>query len=190
MKCRNLTLGFVSLALLTGAGAWAFAQPGNQPTAPAKAPAKAGEESDEEVIDLAKAPEAVRTAALKLAGSEKAITKVTKEEEDGTFTYEVEYTADGVENSAEFSPAGDLMKTERGTTEAKLPAAALAALKKSYPNATFAHPVIVTKTFYEVEVKTDGEKHEVKVNASGELERRHHEGKDGEKDKGEKHDGK
>lgn len=197
MDTRKLTVGFVSLALLAGAGAWAFAQPAGQPPAPAKAPEKAGEEADEEVIDLAKAPEPVRAAAIKLAGSEKAIKKVIKEEDEDVYTYEVEYTAEGVDCAAIFSAAGDLMELEKGTTEAKLPAAALAALKKDYPKATFASPFLVTKTFYEVEVVIDGKKHEVKVDAAGNIEdekggddKDHTNAKGEDHQKGEKHEGK
>jgi len=170
MDTRKLTVGFISLALFAGAGAWAFAQPAGQP--PAKAPEKAGEEADEEVIDFAKAPQAVRAAALKLvgAGGEKAIKKVIKEEDDDVYTFEIEYTEGGVECAAIFSAAGDLMETEKATTEAKLPAAIMAALKKDYPKATFAKPFAVTKMFYEVEVVIDGKTHEVKVDAAGNID--------------------
>ena len=106
MDARKLAVGCVSLALLAGAGAWAFAQPAGQP--PAKVPEKAGEEADEEVIDFAKAPEAVRTAALKLigAGGEKAIKKVIKEEDEDIYVYEIEYADGGVDCAAIFSAAG------------------------------------------------------------------------------------
>lgn len=197
MDTRKLTVGFVSLALLAGAGAWALAQPAGQPPAPAKAPEKEADEADEEVIDLAKAPEPVRTAAVKLAGSEKAIKKVIKEEDEDVYTYEIEYTSEGVDCAAIFSAAGDLMELEKGTTEAKLPAAALAALKKDYPKATFASPFIVTKTFYEIEVVIDGKKHEVKVDAAGNIEDEkggedhdHKDAKGEEHKKSEKHEGK
>jgi len=170
MDARKLPVGFVSLALLASAGAWAFAQPAGQ--APVKAPEMAGEEADEELIDFSKAPEAVRTAALKLmgAGGEKAIKKVIKEEDEDVYTYEIEYTEGGIECAAIFSATGDLMETEKATSEAKLPAAIMAALKKDYPKATFAKPFAVTKMFYEVEVVIDGKSHEVKVDAAGSIE--------------------
>ena len=170
MDTRKLSVGFVSLALLVGAGAWAFAQPAGQP--PVKAAEKLGEEAGEEVIDFAKAPEAVRTAALKLVGvgGEKAIKKVIKEEDENVYTYEVEYTTDGVDCAACFAAAGDLMESEKAATEAKLPAAVMAALKKDYPKATFAKPFAVTKMFYEVEVVIDGKTHEVEVDAAGNIE--------------------
>ena len=170
MDTRKLSVGIVSLALITGAGAWALAQPAGQP--PAKAPEKAGEEADEEVIDFAKAPEAVRIAALKLvgAGGEKAIKNVIKEEDEDVYTYEIEYTEGGVDCAVIFSAAGDLMESEKATTEAKLPAAVMTALKKDYPKATFAKPFSVTKMIYEIEVVIDGKTHEVKVDAAGNIE--------------------
>ncbi|MBL9030850.1 MAG: hypothetical protein JNM80_03975 [Phycisphaerae bacterium] len=197
MDTRKLTVGFVSLALLAGAGAWAFAQPG-QPPQPAGQAQPKGEEKEgdeEEVITLDKAPEAVRAAAIKLVGDAKNITKVIKEEDDeDVVQYEIEYNEGAVKCAAIFSAAGDLMETEKATTEAKLPAAAMAALKKDYPKATFANPFVVTKMFYEVEIVIDGKKHEVKVDASGNIEDEskgdddHAKGEDHKK--GEKHEGK
>jgi hypothetical protein len=190
MDTRKLSVGLVSLALLAGAGAWAIAQPG-QPPQPAGQAQPKGEEKEgdeEEVITLDKAPEAARAAAIKLAGDAKNITKVIKEEDDeDVVQYEVEYNEGATKCAAIFSTAGELMETEKGTTEGKLPAAVIAALKKDYPKATFANPIAVTRMFYEVEIVIDGKKHEVKVDASGNIE---DESNGGDDDKGEKHDGK
>jgi hypothetical protein len=189
MDTRKLSVGIVSLALLAGAGAWAFAQPGQpqQSAGQAQPKGEEKEDDDEEVITLDKAPEAVRAAAIKLAGDAKNITKVIKEEDDeDVVTYEVEYNEGAVKCAAIFSTAGELMETEKGTTEAKLPAAVTAALKKDYPKATFADPQTVTKMFYEIEIVIDGKKHEVKVDASGNIE----DESKGDGDKGEKHEGK
>jgi hypothetical protein len=185
MQRSRLTVGFLSLSLLTGMGAWALAQQGAQPPAREKAP-QHDEEGDEQVIEFAKAPEAVRAAAIKLAGSEKAIKKVVQEEEDHISTFEIEYTAEGAESSAVISPAGDVMEIEKGTTEAKVPAAAMAALKKAYPSATVAGSVAVTRMFYEIELKVNGETREVTVDAAGKIERHHGEA-DEEHDRGEGH---
>lgn len=186
MHTRKLSASLVSLALITGAGAWAFAQPG-QPPQPAGQAQPKGEDKEgdeEEVITLDKAPEAVRAAAIKLAGDAKNITKVIKEEDDeDVVQYEVEYIEGAVKCAAIFSAAGDLMETEKSMTEAKLPAAVMAALKKDYPKATFADPQVVTKMFYEIEVVIDGKKHEVKVDASGNIEDESKD--DGEHSKGE-----
>lgn len=177
MNLRTLAIGIVSLSLLAGAGAWVAAQPNG------KAPSKAvvqGEDADEEVIDLARAPEPVRSRAVKVAGSEKAIKKVIKEEDGGVFTFEIEYTQDGVDCSAVLSAAGEVMELEKGVNESALPAAAMAALKKDFPNATFKDPNLVQKFYFEIDVVIDGKTHEVKVDAAGNIEDEH--GDDGDED--------
>lgn len=192
MNTRQLSVGLVSLVLLAGAGAWAFTRPG-QPPNPAGSTQPMGEErenDEEEIITLDKAPEAVRAAAIKLAGDARHITKVSKEEDDeDALTYEVEYTEgsgpSAVACAAIFSAAGDLMETEKATSKTDLPAAVLAALKKDYPRATFTDPQFVTRMFYEINVVIDGKKHEVRVDASGNIE----DGSQGDNEKGEKHDG-
>ncbi len=203
MNARLLSTGLISVAVLSGAAVWAFAQPAARPPAaptPAKAAdkpgAKAGEGADEEGIDPAQAPEAVRAAALRLAGSEKAIKKIIKEDDEGVYTYEVEYTADGVACSAIFSAAGDLMERETPTTEARLPAAVMAALKKEYPKATFQNPASVQKFYFEIDIVIDGESHEVKIDAAGNIEDERGgngdddgQGKGEENENGEKHEG-
>jgi len=177
METRKLAAGFVSIALLAGAGAWAFALPAGQPPAAEKA----GEEADEEVIDLAKAPAAVRAAALKVAGTggEKAIRKVIKEEDEGVTTFEIEYSEGGVEWSAALSVNGDVLELEKSVKESAIPGAALDALKKDYPKATIKSVHSVQKFFYEVEVVIDGKSHEVKVDATGDIEDK---SKDGHED--------
>jgi hypothetical protein len=193
MNTRKLAVGIVSLAVIAGVGAWALPQPPKE-TGKARPEAKE-KEGEEQVITLDKAPEAVRAAAVKVAGDAKNITKVTREEdEEDIATYEVEYTEGGAACSAVFSPAGDLMEQERSIAEAKLPAAAMAALKKEFPKATFEKPESVTKMYYEVVVVIDGKKHGVKVDAAGEIEDEHEEhgeghekGEKGEKDHKDKH---
>ncbi|MBX3380668.1 MAG: hypothetical protein KF805_11295 [Phycisphaeraceae bacterium] len=189
MKKRAIGTGLVFLSLSGAALALVqTAQQGAQQSAVAKAPEK---DDDEEVISLDKAPEAVRAAAIKLAGDAKNVTKVIKEEDDEDIvTYEVEYNERQTKCAAVFSVSGELMETERATTEAKLPAAVLEALKKEYPNATFADPQVVTKMYFEIDVVRNGKKHEIKVNAAGDIEDEaddEHEHGDG---KGEKHEGK
>lgn len=167
MDFRKLSVGLVTLGLFVGAGALALAQPehGNKPAGQAhKAEEKGG---DEEVITLDKAPEAVRAAAIKLAGDAKNITKVIKEEDGGAVQYEVEYNDGAMKCSGNFSTAGDLMESEKGTSEAKVPAAVMAALKKKYPGATFTNPSTVTEIYYEFDVTVNGKKHEAKVTAAG-----------------------
>jgi hypothetical protein len=188
MNPRRISIGIVSLILVAGAGAWAFAQPvpSSKPAAQPQPKTEEKEGDEEEVITFEKAPQAVRAAALKLAGDAKNITKVVKEEDDDDMMqYEVEYNDGAVKCSALFSTAGDVMETERSTTEATLPPAALAALKKEYPKATFSGHSLVTRTFYEVDVVIDGKTHEVKVQASGAIKDK----SKGGGEKSDKHDG-
>ncbi len=204
MNTRTISVGVAALTVLAGAGAWTVAQSGPPQRASGQVQPKGAEQEgdEEEVIALDKAPDAVRAAALKLAGDAKNITQVIKEEDDeDVVQFEVEYTqgtgADAIKCAAIFSSAGDLMETEKATTESKLPAAVMAALKKDYPKATFADPQAVTKMFYEVVVVVDGKKHEVKVDASGNIEDESEGGdehgehtKGADHEKGEKHEGK
>lgn len=165
MNKRFTSLGLWTIVLGAGmAASLALSQP------PAKEKA---EEGDEATIKLSEAPEAVRTAALKLT-AEKNITKVIRESDEGITTFEVEFTDAGASGSGTFTPAGDTLEVERGVTEAKLPAATLAAIKKANPGATFSTMVHVTKFYYEIEVVKDGKKHGVKVNAAGEIEEAEH----------------
>lgn len=197
---RFIGTGLLGLALAGGVGAWAIARQPQPGTAGGQPPAKAVErnhqESDEVVIKLAEAPEAVRAALVKMAVSDK-VTKVIKEEDEGITTYEVEYKADGTDCSAVLSASGDVMEIEKGVKESALPAAALAALRKEYPGAAFGNHTAVQKFYYEVEVTIDGKKHGVRIDGAGNVEDEstggdekdeHAEGN--ERGKGEKHDGK
>jgi len=170
MKISKVSAGVVSLALLSGAGVWAYAQQG-QPAGQVQGKAdEDGEENDDEVvIKLSDAPAGVRAAAAKLTAAAN-IKKVIKESDEGITTYEIEYTDVGVACSAILSTDGELMEIEKGTTEAKLPAAVMAALKKDYPQGVFSDPLTVTKYGYEIVVTVNGKKHGVEINAAGSIE--------------------
>lgn len=180
-------LGVSFLALVAGAGvaaSLAFTQPAGE---------KMDEEGNEVTIKLAEAPAPVRAAAMKLT-AEKNITKVTRETDDGVTTFEVDFSEGGVSGSGTFTQAGETLELEHGLTEAKIPAAAMDAVKKAHPGATFGEMTSVTKFYYEIEVMKDGKMHEVKVDATGEIEHAHdqsgdHAGKGGEKDEKDEKDG-
>ncbi len=202
MNNRTIGAGVALFILAAGGTMLAMGQPGRQPGGQPAGQIQGKGDSEtadeEEVITLDKAPGAVRAAALKLAGDAKNITKVIKEEdEEDVVTFEVEYNDGAVKCAAVFSTAGELMETERATTEARLPAAVMAALRKDFPKATFADPQVVTRMFYEIDVVIDGKKHEVKVDAAGNIEdesdgdQEHgNHAKGEEHGKGEKHEGK
>lgn len=170
-KTVALGAGLLALAFASGMGAWALvpqAQPG---AAAGQAAGKGGGEAadGEVVIKLAEAPEAVRAAVAKVTPAA-SVTRVLKEEDEGVTIYEVEFTEGGMSCSASFSAAGETIDIEKGVKESALPAAATAALKKSYPAATFGGHTAVQEFFYEVEITINGTKHEVRVNAAGDIE--------------------
>jgi len=170
MDFAKITIGIVSLSLIVGATTFAFSKPVQTSTS-ATSTNRDGEENDEEqIIALDKAPETVRNAIVKIVGDAKNITRVIQEEdEEDSISYEVEYTINEVKCSAALSPAGEVIELEQGTTEAKLPAAVMAALKKEYPNATFADPYKVTRITYEVDIVINGKKHEMEVDPAGNI---------------------
>ena len=169
MQNRIVGTGVVAFALLGGGTLFALAQ---QPTGnaqpPAKTPAAPAEEADETPIKLADAPEAVRLAILKLASTDK-IKKVVKEEQEGATIYEVEYTTKGGEHTATLSPGGHVMQVENLVEESKVPAEALAALKKAHPNATFKNHTAVKEFYYEMDVIENGKTKEIKFDAMGRV---------------------
>lgn len=177
MNRRNVLIGIASLALMAGAGTLALAQPRALCwIAPQPRPcAEATSAVEETEITLDKVPAAVRSAAIKLAGDAKNVTRVLREEDDeDVVTYELEFN-EGVGDSMTRSAAtvsmnGDLLEIERSASMTDLPAAAIAALRNDFPRATFTDPQLVTRMFYEVTVEMDGKRHEVKVDAAGNIE--------------------
>jgi len=151
----------IVVAGAAGLGGWAIAQ---QPE-PAGAKAEAGEHA----IKLSEAPDAVRAALVKITPADK-VTEVTRESHKGVTVYEIEYAAEGGECSVVFSAAGEVMELEKEIKEAALPAAALAALRKAYPDAKFGEITLVQEFSYEVEFKVDGKTHEVELNAAGQID--------------------
>ena len=144
------------------------------------------DDDDEVVIKLTEAPEAVRTAVGKLTPADK-VTKVTRESDEGVTVFEVEFTKDGAKCSADLSSQGDILELEKAVPEASVPAAAMGALKKKYPNATFKELTSVQKFYYEAAVATDGKTRHVYVDASGEVkEAKHDEDHEHGKEEGKK----
>ena len=124
------------------------------------------EDDDETVIELSRAPEAVQ-AAVKKMGAE--VTTLTMEKEDGAVEYEVEYTAAGVEHSLTLAESGAVLEEESGIDKALLPPAAVKAIEKKYPGAVIRSAEQVKVVFYELDIVKNGKKHEVKLNAAGQM---------------------
>ena len=127
------------------------------------------EEWTEVVIKFTDAPAAVQAALSKLTDAS-TVTKVIKETDEGISVYEIEFTKAGMKSSADISAAGDVMEIETTVATTTLPAAAMAALKKEYPNAAMGDCSLVQKTYFEMDMIIDGKKREVKFDAAGNIE--------------------
>jgi hypothetical protein len=176
MKHRVRTLAILALVGIAGAGSLAFASI-STPRAPWR---PVSDESDETEIKVADLPDAAR-AIVKQSTKDDSVKKVTKEMAHGVTTYEIDYIDGSVACAMLLSAAGDVIESERGIAHEKIPAAAMAALKQRYPNATLGDAVVATKVVYEVEITVDGKKREVKVEASGAIDDKHGDWKEGGK---------
>ena len=183
MKHRVRTLAILALVGIAGAGSLAFAAI-SKPHASWIAASEGGDWSETE-IKLTDLPEAAR-AVVKKSTKDDSVKTVTKETAHGVTTYEIDYMDGSVACAMLLSAAGDVIESERGIALDQIPAAAMVALKQRYPNATLGDAVVATKVVYEVEITVDGKKTEVKVEASGAID-----GKTGDwKEGGKKADGK
>ena len=183
MKHRARTLAILSLVGIAGAGSLAFAAI-SKPHSPWN-PASEGGDWSETEIKLTDLPEAAR-AVVKKSTKDDSVKKVTKETAHGVTTYEIDYMDGSVTCAMLLSAAGDVIESERGIAHDKIPAAAMAALMQRYPNATLGDAVVATKVVYEVEITVDGKKREVKMEASGAMDEKYGDWKEG----GEKAEGK
>jgi hypothetical protein len=167
MKHRVRTLAILSLVGIAGAGSLAFAAI-SKPHSP-WSPASEGGDWSETEIKLTDLPEAAR-AVVKKSTKDDSVKTVTKETAHGVTTYEIDYMDGSVACAMLLSAAGDVIESERGIANDKIPAAAMAALKQRFPSATLGDAVVSTKVVYEVEITVDGKKTEVKVEASGTID--------------------
>ena len=157
----SLALALVGIA---SAGSIAFAPIARSNSAPVTAVA-----ADEMEIKLPDMPEAARAVVLKSTKAN-SVKKITRETAHGVTTYEIDYVDGSVPCAMLLSATGDVIESERGIEQDKIPAAALAALKQRYPDATMGDAVVATKVVYEIEITVHGKKQEVKVEASGAME--------------------
>jgi hypothetical protein len=167
MKHLVRTLAILSLVGIAGAGSLAFAAI-SKPHSP-WSPASEGGDWSETEIKLTDLPEAAR-AVVKKSTKDDSVKTVTKETAHGVTTYEIDYMDGSVACAMLLSAAGDVIESERGIANDKIPAAAMAALKQRFPSATLGDAVVSTKVVYEVEITVDGKKTEVKVEASGTID--------------------
>ena len=123
--------------------------------------------ADDETIDLAKVPEAVKKAADKAVPNVKW-TSASKENEDGQVVYELEGTDDeGRVVSVEVTAKGKVLEVEKQIDVAKIPKAVQNALKAKLPRfqTSMAFQVFVEGELiaYEFEGKRPKDKKEISV---------------------------
>jgi hypothetical protein len=128
---------------------------------------KGEKDEDEQVIPFAQAPNAVRTAMLKLT-TENDVKKVERASDDDIVSFEIEYMADGEKRSATMTDKGEILELEHPAKS--LPEAVKAAIAKAMPDGKMGNGESVQLFYYEVAVTTkDGKKGEVKVFANGKF---------------------
>ncbi|HOW70959.1 MAG TPA: PepSY-like domain-containing protein [Phycisphaerae bacterium] len=140
------------------------------------------EESDEEEeIAMDQVPAKARAALMTLAGDAK-ITKVVKETEGGTVSYEAEWTVKGLSHEAEVTEDGALISTEETMDANAVPEAVLKTAAKIFPagaKLTFEKETEVT---YEVSCTIDGKEKEVQISPDGAVDDDDDQGDDDEED--------
>ncbi|HON67823.1 MAG TPA: hypothetical protein PLS23_15130 [Phycisphaerae bacterium] len=141
------------------------------------------EEEEDEVITMEQVPAQAREALMKLAGAAK-ITKVEKENEDGTVAYEAEWLVDGKEHSAAVTAEGALVGSEETVDAKDVPLAVRQAAEKRFPNVAKLIFEKETKVEYEVTAVIDGKEHEIELTPGGRVADDEEEGDDGEEEEG------
>jgi hypothetical protein len=174
MKTKNIIGALLGLGLMGGVVSCALAQSGNNNDKPSPA------------------AEATITRALKALYPGAAITKMSKDEDDGFYYYSVALTAAGGKVDAEVTSDGTVIKTTAAGEVKSFPAAAAAAITKTAAGAkvtsaslttTYAKVVLSDSTgdiqtihvqklpqpdvAYAVAVETDGKTGKFSVGADG-----------------------
>ncbi|PXW91163.1 putative PepSY-like beta-lactamase-inhibitor [Nitrosomonas sp. Nm84] len=93
---------------------------------------------------------------------------------EGKAIYEVEYKENGREYEITYDSAGVILQIEETLDVKTLPEPIIQAITKAYPQATIEDAERVIKpdgtvTVYEVEIKTEGKKLELELDANGKI---------------------
>lgn len=112
--------------------------------------------------------------ALEKAYPEAKDVEFEKEMLDGKVVYEAEFKLNNSEYEVLFDADGRMLQIEETLDVKALPEPLIQAISKAYPNATIEDAEKVTKpdeTFsvYEVEIKNEGKKIELELDASGKI---------------------
>lgn len=127
------------------------------------------EDEDEQKIELSQAPAGVLKVLSGILTDGVQLGELVREQEDGVTVYEAEYKVAGVEHSLKMAASGAIVERENDVTTGSLPAEVTEALNKRFPDAEILEAEEVTVHFYEVEVKHNGKKREVKISPAGRI---------------------
>lgn len=106
-------------------------------------------------VALADLPSTVQKA-IKDHGRGTEPSEVGKESVEGLTFYEAEFEGDGVESEIKLDEEGRIVEEERELSVSELPAAAMKSVQAEYPDAEIEEVELVTRTYYEVELESDG----------------------------------
>ncbi len=130
----------------------------------------AAQETDkEQKIKMKDLPAAVQQA-IKEQSKGTVARGLSTEMDNGQRVYEAEIKVDGHSRDITFDANGHIVSVEEETTLEKIPAAARLAIQKAAGKGKIGEVETVTAggvTAYEAQLKIDGKKSEVKVDASG-----------------------
>ncbi len=126
-------------------------------------------EGEDTTVTQAELPAAVADT-VKEFGKGGEFVKAVKADEDGVAVYEVTLKADGRDVEVQTTLGGELNMCEEKVDVDKLPAAAVARIRKAHPGAKLESAELTIRTVYEVGVvDSKGRKHEVLVTPGGQL---------------------
>lgn len=124
------------------------------------------------VVQLDQVPRAVQDAFRTLAAGA-APSRVERIIDDNLVTFEFEFPKNGATASVTLSEHGDTVEIENPVRGEALPQAVRAAIEEEYPGAAISEANSVQVFYYEVELKTGGRTHEIKVLPTGDIEDEH-----------------
>jgi len=94
---------------------------------------------------------------------------VVSEDKDGITLYETEYMVEGIEQSIECAASGEILEEEKTVDVNAIPAAAMKRILQDYPGSVIVESESIQKFFYEIKIDQNGKKHEIQINAAGEI---------------------
>jgi uncharacterized membrane protein YkoI len=121
---------------------------------------------------LRSAPAPVQSAVVQLTGGAE-IHEFGMETENGKSIYELEYKIKGIKYGADIDPtSGQVLTREVEVDASNISPAAIAAATKAHADGKLHEATIVNagdKLYYEIEIKTAKEEHELQIDAAGNI---------------------